>query len=161
MLLSGWATLVSEPALFNGEKVNSVEIALGKDNNEERVRFFVISKKGSMFSTEMLGRYEIHKLHDIVTENEERSSIRNWLMTNVEKDYLHSKINEEKQRFFSLYQYADSCKRKALIEFDDDSLNYTIGLKEFVTQEMLDDFYVSNSFKRNDEYQKCVGVSIK
>ncbi len=162
MLLSGWATLVDNHALYNGEVVNSVEIAIGRNKAGERVKFFVISKAGSMFNTIALERYEIHRLHDISPGEDGNQQARHWLMSNVDANELQDLINKEKQNYFSMYENAVTCKRVAVVEFEDKSLNFTIGLKEFVTDEMLNDFYKFNTFKLGvkSESHECIGVTI-
>lgn len=162
MLLSGWAKLKNNHALFNGELVSSVEIAIGKNDAGESVKFFVISKAGDMFSTEALGMYEIHKLHDLPCDSDKHIEARKWIVENIDSAELSQLVTWEKENYFSMYERADSCKRVAVIEFEDKSLNYKIGLKEFVTYQMLSDFYVSNSFQRgvDEESHECIGVTI-
>jgi hypothetical protein len=159
MILCGWAKLIDHPTLYKEDKVHCVEIALGKNKNGERTKYFVISKEGSMFDTIQLGRYEIHKLHDTQVKC---CDTRKWLINNLESESLHKYINAEKSAYLTMYQHADSCKRTALIKFQNSDYNYTVGIKDFVTLDLLQDFFIFNEFDRGENNQKheCIDVEI-
>lgn len=171
MILTGWAKLNDTVEQFNGETVHSVEIAIGRNKQGQRASFFVISKKGEMFSTDALARYEIHRLHDLDTGSDDEEHIKRWLMQNIEHNWLHDTINHEKLKHLTMYQFATTCQRVVDVLFENSDFDCSFGLQSYATDEMVRDFFVFNRFKKlvtnktthniDEVNVECIGVRIR
>lgn len=160
MILSGWAKMIDNAALFRGEIINSVEIGIGRNDAQQRVKFACLTRKtGNMFATETIERYEIHRLHDVFPENDSAIEVRKWLMQNIEQESLHKLIQREKLSLLTMY--SRHAKRLVKLTFDNPEHNYETGVSDGVQDDIVKEFFLHNTFTTVDEAPyTCVGVEL-
>lgn len=132
---------------FNNLKVLNVRVEWHRKAEGDTSMHFSINQltdEGLVNST----LFEVHTLHDRPDNHttDQDASPRAWLLANIDEAFLTRMINTAKEMY--LTEPTLHHERIVSIEFDDPAYNYTRGVKDNVTLEMLEDFYLSNKFIR-------------